>query len=257
VGKPYLEVFADFVADDPATCQTVAAGLAAVAAGDLPDVHIPEPVQSLCGRRWFSIRITPVHDAAHRIVVTHEDVSVLKRAELASVALANVDALTGALSRQHFMSLAEQELARSQRYALPLVVLMLDLDHFNRVNDNYGHSAGDAVLQSFVRTVTSVLRESDTIGRIGGEEFAVLLPNTTQEGGSALANRILEEVRSSPVEMGTARIAYTVSIGAESLSAHTSFAALLARCDEALYRAKNGGRDRLEVSWEAATEGSQ
>jgi diguanylate cyclase (GGDEF)-like protein len=158
------------------------------------------------------------------------------------------------MSRQHFLSLAEQELARAQRYELPLVVLMLDLDLFKHVNDTYGHSAGDAVLQSFVQTVTGVLRESDTIGRIGGEEFAVMLPNTTKEGGRALANRILEGVRSSPVETGGKRIGYTVSIGAGYLSGHMPFAELLAQCDAALYRAKNSGRDRLEVSWEGATE---
>lgn len=256
VGKCYLAVLADIVAHDQQVSQAVAAGLAAVAAGELPYFYASEPIQGPCSKRWFTIKVTPVHDEAHRMVVTHEDVSVLKRAELASAALANVDTLTGALSRQHFMSLAEQELARSQRYELPLVVLMLDLDYFKRVNDSYGHSAGDAVLQGFVQTATAVLRESDTIGRIGGEEFAVLLPNTTREGGCVLANRILEEVRSRPVEVGGKRIAYTVSIGAESLSNQTSFAALLAQCDAALYRAKNGGRDRLEVSWESSTEGS-
>jgi diguanylate cyclase (GGDEF)-like protein len=184
------------------------------------------------------------------MVVTHEDVTALKCAELASLALANVDVLTGALSRQHFMALAEQELARSLRYALPLMVLMLDLDHFKDVNDSYGHSTGDAVLQGFVQSVKGVLRESDVMGRIGGEEFAVLLPNTTQEGGCALANRIIGEVRANPVTFEGQSIAYTVSIGASYLTTQKSFGELLAECDSALYRAKKGGRDRLEVSWD-------
>jgi len=256
VGKCYLAVLADMVAQGLEVGQVVAAGITAVAGGELPDFCASEPIQDPCGRRWFTIKVTPVNDEAHRLVVTHEDVSVLKRAELASRALANVDTLTGAMSRQHFMSLAEQELARSQRYELPLVVLMLDLDCFKRVNDTCGHSAGDAVLQSFVKTVVSILRESDTIGRIGGEEFAVLLPNTTKEGGCALANRILEGVRSNPVEAGGKRIGYTVSIGAGFLSDCMPFADLLAQCDAALYRAKNGGRDRLEVSWERPAEGN-
>jgi diguanylate cyclase (GGDEF)-like protein len=148
------------------------------------------------------------------------------------------------------MALAELELARSLRYALPLVVLMLDLDHFKDVNDSYGHSTGDAVLQGFVQSVKGVLRESDVMGRIGGEEFAVLLPNTTQEGGCALANRIIGEVRASPVVFKGQSIAYTVSIGASYLTQQTTFGALLAECDAALYRAKKGGRDRLEVSWD-------
>jgi diguanylate cyclase (GGDEF)-like protein len=117
------------------------------------------------------------------------------------------------------------------------------------VNDSYGHPAGDAVLKGFVQTVKGVLRESDVIGRIGGEEFAVLLPNTTQEGGCALANRILAAVRASPVMFEEQRIAYTVSIGASYLAKQTSFNLLLAESDAALYRAKKGGRDRLEVNW--------
>ncbi len=255
VGKAYLAALADLVAQEQQASQSVAAGLAAVVAGDLPHFHAEEPVQSSCGKRWFTVRITPVHDAARRMVVTHEDVSVLKRAELASLALANVDTLTGALSRQHFMSLADQELARSVRYTLPLVVLMLDLDHFKQVNDTYGHQTGDAVLQGFVRTVKCVLRESDVIGRIGGEEFAVLLPNTTQEGGQALANRIIAEVRSNPVQVDARqRVAYSVSVGAGFLSSQMTFSDLLAQCDAALYRAKNGGRDRLELSWESSAK---
>lgn len=254
VGKAYLTVLADLVAPGQATCTAVAAGLAAVADGDLPDFHAEDPVQSRCGKRWFAIRITSVHDTAQRMVVTHEDVSVLKRAELASVALANIDTLTGALSRQHFMTLAEQELARAQRYALPLVVLMLDLDHFKLVNDTYGHRMGDAVLQSFVNTVKGVLRESDVMGRIGGEEFAVLLPNTTHEGGLALADRIIGEVHANPVEQEGERVVYTVSIGAGSRATQSSFSDLLAECDAALYRAKNGGRDRVEVSWHGGAE---
>ncbi|MDI1244954.1 MAG: GGDEF domain-containing protein, partial [Rhodoferax sp.] len=205
-------------------------------------------IQSQCGR-WFAIRITPVNDNAHRLVVTHEDVTTLKLTQLASLALANVDHLTGALSRQNFLNLAEQELARSLRYALPLVLLMLDLDHFKDVNDRYGHAAGDAVLKSFVDTVKEVLRDSDVIGRIGGEEFAVLLPNTTQEGGCALANRILGAIRAKPVTFEGKCVAYTVSIGASHLAGQKSFGELLAESDAAMYRAKKTGRDRLEVSW--------
>jgi diguanylate cyclase (GGDEF)-like protein len=188
-----------------------------------------------------------VHDGEQRLVVSHEDVTQIKTAELSSLTLANRDTLTGALSRRNFFNLAEQEVARSIRYALPLMVLMLDLDHFKVINDRYGHAAGDVILQKFVQTVTGVLRESDLIGRIGGEEFAVLLPNTPLEGGGALAQRIVDRVRADPVQVNGHLIAYTVSIGAGCLSSETSFAALLSLADAALYRAKDGGRDRLEV----------
>jgi diguanylate cyclase (GGDEF)-like protein len=205
-------------------------------------------------QHWFSMKITPVHDVQERLLVSHVDVTSLKAAELASTNLANVDALTGALSRLNFLNLAEQELQRSTRYGLPLMVLMMDLDHFKQINDRVGHAAGDAVLKRFVQTVSDVLRESDLMGRLGGEEFAVLLPNTAVEGGRALAQRIIDSVQNSPVPVNHQLVAYTVSIGAGCLSSENSFSSLLGVADIALYRAKNGGRNRLEIGlgdWQA------
>ena len=247
IGMRYLDVLACITDENTQTVATASAGLASVMAGDMEQFQLAHPFFTPFDARWFSMKVTSVHDAGRRIVVSHEDVTSLKAAELASLNLANVDALTGALSRRNFLNLAEQELARSNRYGLPLMVLMLDLDHFKGINDRYGHAAGDAVLQGFVRTVQAVLRESDLIGRLGGEEFAVLLPNTPLEGGRALAQRIIDSVRDSPVEVGAKTIPYTVSVGAGCLSGETNFAALLGQADAALYRAKEGGRDRLEV----------
>lgn len=247
VGRNYLAILGCMSDHDQQTVQAVAAGMAAVAGGELAQFQLQQPFFSPGDKRWFSMRATPVRDAEQRMVVSHDDVSNLKAAELASWTLANIDTLTGALSRRNFLNLAEQELARSRRYQLPLMLLMLDLDHFKCINDQYGHAGGDVVLQEFVKTVTAVLRESDLIGRLGGEEFAVLLPNTTSEGGRALAQRIIESVRVSRVEVAAARIAYTVSIGAACLSGESTVATLLGRADKALYRAKEGGRDRLEM----------
>ncbi len=247
VGSNYLKILDGVSGHDQQTAQAVAAGMAAVAGGELAHFQLQQPFFSPSDKRWFSMRAMPVHDVEQRMVVSHDDVSNLKAAELASWTLANIDTLTGALSRRNFLNLAEQELARSRRYELPLMLLMLDLDHFKCINDQYGHAAGDAVLQGFVQTVSVVLRESDFIGRLGGEEFAVLLPNTTPEGGRALAQRIIESVRASLVEVAGARIGYTASIGAACLASETAFATLLGRADAALYRAKDAGRDRLEV----------
>jgi diguanylate cyclase (GGDEF)-like protein/PAS domain S-box-containing protein len=247
VGERYLDVLACITQDNTQTLAAATAGLASVMAGDAAQFQLEHPFFTPFDARWFSMKVTSVHDAAQRIVVSHEDVTSLKAAELASLTLANVDTLTGALSRRNFLNLAEQELARSNRYGLPLMVLMLDLDHFKSINDRYGHAAGDKVLQGFVKTVTDVLRESDLIGRLGGEEFAVLLPNTTMEGGRALAQRIIDSVRDSTVEVAGQRIPYTVSVGAGCLTGETNFADLLAHADAALYRAKASGRDRLEV----------
>ena len=247
VGGKYLEQLACMTGDDQAAVEEVARGLDSVWSGATSRFALPQPV--LCGGaggRWLSIQITPVHEVEGRVIVSHEDVSKLKAAELASLTLANVDPLTGALSRRHFLAVAEQELARSRRYAAPLMVLMLDLDHFKRINDQHGHAAGDAVLQDFVLAVRSLLRESDLIGRLGGEEFAVLLPNTEAPGGRALAERIVERVRACRVESAGQQLSYTVSIGASCLSDQPAFPALLDQADIALYRAKAAGRDRLE-----------
>jgi diguanylate cyclase (GGDEF)-like protein/PAS domain S-box-containing protein len=248
VGDSYLRILESLTGNDQDTVQAAATGLASVLANEVSSFQLPHPFFSPEDKRWFLLKVTAVRDVAERLVVSHEDVTKLKAAELASMILANTDTLTGALGRRHFLSLAEQELTRSIRYDMPLMVLMLDLDHFKLINDKFGHAAGDAVLQAFVQSVTGVLRESDFIGRLGGEEFAVLLPNTTLEGGSALAHRIIESVRAMPVPVGQELIAYTVSIGAGCLHGEANFAALLGQADAALYRAKKGGRDRLEVN---------
>lgn len=246
-GGNFLEILDRMTGRNQKTTQAASAGIASVVTGGASSFQLAEPLFSPLDERWFMMRVMPVHDISERVVVSLEDVTELKAAELASLTLANTDVLTGALSRRNFLNLAEQELARSVRYGLPLMVLMLDLDHFKRINDHYGHAAGDAVLVGFVKIVMDVLRESDLIGRIGGEEFSVLLPNTSLEGGRALAQRIIECVRTHPVEVAGERIAYTVSVGAGCLSSETAFATLLGVADAALYRAKNGGRDRLEV----------
>lgn len=247
VGANYLEILDAVTGKDQETVLAASAGIASVIAGETSHFHLHQPFFAPMDKRWFVMKVTPVHDVEERIVVSHEDVTRLKQAELSNFRLANIDTLTGALSRRNFLNLAEQELTRSTRYGLPLMVLMLDLDHFKLINQLHGHAAGDAVLQGFVQTVTGVLRESDLIGRIGGEEFAVLLPNTTLEGGRSLAQRVIESVRTSPVYVDGKYISYTVSIGAGCLSTETSFAALLGAADAALYRVKNNGRDRLEV----------
>jgi diguanylate cyclase (GGDEF)-like protein/PAS domain S-box-containing protein len=247
MGKNYLDILGCITEKEEKTVAAASAGIASVTSGGVPGFQLAHPFFAPKDKRWFIMKVMPVHDVAERVVVSHEDVSDIKAAELASLTLANTDMLTGALSRRNFLNKAEQEVARSIRYELPLMVLMLDLDHFKQINDRYGHAAGDEVLRGFVQTVTGVLRESDLIGRIGGEEFAVLLPNTSLEGGRALAQRIIDSVRAHPVQAACEHIAYTVSVGAGCLTTETTFSELLGVADGALYRAKHAGRDRLEV----------
>lgn len=164
--------------------------------------------------------------------------------------LANTDGLTGAVSRRHFHELGGRELSRAARNGQRLAVMILDIDHFKSVNDAHGHAAGDLVLQAFARTCQAQLRGTDVLGRLGGEEFAVLLPDTDLAGASIVAERIRASVAGAPVAAGdNPRIGITVSIGiAARTAAGASLDALLVAADEALYAAKHGGRNRAVAS---------
>ncbi len=126
--------------------------------------------------------------------------------------------LTGAATRRHFFDIAERECSRAVRHGLTLSLLALDLDHFKRINDEFGHAGGDVVLRSFVTTVEKFLRSTDSFGRVGGEEFCVLLPQTDQAGAAVLASRILAGVRETPALLPTRALHYTASMGVSSLN---------------------------------------
>lgn len=198
-------------------------------------------------RLWFSLKVTPMDARRDRVLVSHENITRIKLAEEAVRILANTDALTGLANRRHFFEVAEEEVVRAGRYDTPLTVLMADLDHFKRFNDEYGHAGGDAVLRSFAIVLSSLLRESDRAGRIGGEEFAVLLPHTSLDGALAFAERLMECVAENPPELRGCPASYTLSIGIAELGGDCNdLTALLRTADEALYRAKNAGRNRVE-----------
>lgn len=203
-----------------------------------------------------ALTITPVRDRSGRLahfVAFKEDISQRKRQEDELKRLANTDPLTGVCNRRAFMAHLSAELARVQRYGHSAAVLMLDLDHFKTVNDRYGHAAGDAVLQRFTELTAALLRQTDILGRLGGEEFAVLLPQTDEAGACGLAERIRVRVASQPIDYDGRTIPITVSIGVALLEVTDPRADMvLIRADQALYRAKQGGRNRVES---AATPG--
>jgi diguanylate cyclase len=163
---------------------------------------------------------------------------------IALKALATTDFLTGASNRREFVKRAELEMLRSVRYQSPLSILMLDIDHFKAINDSQGHSGGDAVLISLAKLIHGMLRGSDMLARIGGEEFAILLPDTALEGAAILAERVRLAVQEQQVPYQEAGISYTVSIGvAQRRQQDEQFEKVLANADAALYQAKNGGRN--------------
>ncbi|HYH41272.1 MAG TPA: diguanylate cyclase [Burkholderiales bacterium] len=170
-----------------------------------------------------------------------------ERADRETYELATTDSLTGVYNRRTFKELAEPQLSRSRRAHMPVSLLMLDLDHFKRINDTYGHLAGDDVLKAFAVLVRNCLRKEDLLARYGGEEFVVLLPGASQTSAAALAERIREQASAVPMDANGHRVRVTVSIGAASEAGDTlpSLEAMLGRADEALYQAKREGRNRV------------
>jgi two-component system cell cycle response regulator len=158
--------------------------------------------------------------------------------------LATTDGLTGTDNRHSFLERGAEEFERARRYGKHLSAVMLDADLFKRINDTYGHSAGDVVLVSVAATCRAVIRNLDCVGRLGGEEFGICLPETGLEAALAVAERLRDEIAANPVPFGTVRIAASVSIGVAEIGPDDrDFAGLLARADHALYRAKQSGRN--------------
>jgi diguanylate cyclase (GGDEF) domain len=158
---------------------------------------------------------------------------------------ATLDPLTGIYNRRMLLQLAMRALAVSEERHSPFSVLLLDLDKFKRINDKWGHYAGDVVLQSFTRTVQEKLRKSDIFGRFGGEEFIVFLPKCSGEVTAQIANRLLEEVESMDVPIDESRtpLKVTASIGISTFQPGDTLSSLIERADSALYQAKAEGRN--------------
>ena len=174
------------------------------------------------------------------------DISERKRIEAELFQLATTDVLTGLANRRHFLDLAQQETWRSKRYHRPLSLLMLDIDFFKRVNDTHGHGGGDQALVAFAEVCLTTLRKIDLMGRLGGEEFAILLPETSLEAGREIGERLRRSVEACTILSEGARFGITVSLGLAELNpGDESFDALLKRADGALYEAKHQGRNRL------------
>ncbi|HZV64128.1 MAG TPA: GGDEF domain-containing protein, partial [Telluria sp.] len=170
-----------------------------------------------------------------------------KRMDAELLLLATTDFLTGLPNRREFMARLDDELARLQRSVdESAAVLMLDIDHFKTVNDEFGHATGDAVLRHMAGLMRAGQRKIDTLGRVGGEEFAVLLPGASLEAAAAYAERLRQSVAETPLVNEGREIAITVSIGIASIRPQDASAdAALIRADRALYNAKDAGRNRV------------
>ena len=210
---------------------------------------------------WINIHATPIlakgTGAVEYVYTVFDDITETVRLQRELENQANRDFLTDVASRRYFFTLGSQELARAERYASDVSMLMLDIDRFKEVNDTYGHAAGDQVLKSVAQLCKEALREVDVLGRIGGEEFAILLPQTSGEVALEVAERIRQAVKDTAIHISTRADAtpvhVTVSIGVSTIgTAGITLDALLQTADTALYQAKKAGKDRVCCSFDSA-----
>ncbi len=185
-----------------------------------------------------------------RIVGINQDVTAAREAQQRLEYMATTDGLTGISNRRHFLELAQAEMERSRRYAKPFSLVMFDADKFKAVNDTWGHDVGDLVLKTIARTARETLREVDILGRLGGEEFAVALPETEARAALLAAERLRAAMERQRVmiEQEGIEIRFTVSLGvAAPGDAAYDLEELLKQADQALYKAKENGRNRVEL----------
>ena len=204
-------------------------------------------VMALAGLIYIAVMYNASRELAHYFRQSQQLALELAIARDRAEHLARIDALTGMCNRRAFYEQGETLLRQARRYGKPLSLIMLDIDHFKSVNDSRGHAAGDATLQAVALAIQETPRETDVAGRVGGEEFALLLPETTLADATRLAERLRSRIAEKlSVAHGDGEIRVTASFGvAEFDSTTESLDVLVARADALLYRAKESGRNRV------------
>lgn len=197
-------------------------------------------IGTLCG-----IDVCPRQPSSEQIAIL-QDLAQLVIDELELRKLATTDCLTGCLTRRAFIDAAERDVSLALQHRRPLTCIMLDADHFKIINDTYGHSIGDQILRGLVATIRLHSRDSDYIGRLGGEEFAIMLRETSLSSGVAIAERMRGLIEGNVCATRQAMVKITVSAGVAEVNETTgNVESLLRNADTALYSAKNGGRNRI------------
>ncbi len=194
---------------------------------------------------------TPMYEDGRLIggEVVFQDITQRKKIERELNRLATTDSLTGIANRRSFFERMETELARTKRFGEPASLLMVDLDHFKRVNDTYGHSIGDSVLQHFAGLAGQRIRQIDSFGRLGGEEFGIVLVGTNESDALQFADNLRQYVADTPVQTSKGVVRFTVSIGVTGFGPDDPTPdAILVRADDALYQAKAAGRNAVRAT---------
>ena len=185
------------------------------------------------------------HRTISAVYITVQDVTDFVVYEQKLIQMAKVDSLTGVYNRRYLDTRLMEEIERSRRHGNPLSVFILDVDHFKRINDTYGHICGDYTLRNMSELLQKLVRTSDVLGRYGGEEFCCILPETSFDQAMILAERCREQVASTPLSCTDQELRITVSIGVAAQHRSDSLEQLIKRADDALYEAKRTGRNRV------------
>ena len=222
--------------------------------GDIQVIEYKIPVLT-GGERWFEGRLARMErdDYGHgKVVMIALDITERVRLYQENQRLADQDGLTGCINRRHFMALAAQEIERCRRYNRPLSFLMMDIDHYKDFNDRYGHQVGDRLLCHLVSLCQNQIRKVDILGRYGGEEFVILLPETNMAGAMLASERLRHKIEETSVNTPEGELSITVSIGLTSLergfSETQTVDSLIGRADKALYAAKAAGRNCVRTA---------
>ncbi|MGM8933320.1 sensor domain-containing diguanylate cyclase [Pseudomonas neustonica] len=217
-----------------------------------------QPITGLADEMYQNVTILPLSsitgktDRVCLIIYDVTGVAVNKRQlESANTKLQELalrDGLTGLLNRRYWESCLEHEFARYQRYDNQVSLVMMDIDQFKKINDSFGHQAGDEVIRTAARLTEQLARETDFCGRYGGEEFAILLPDTSLEGAEQFAERLRESIERQQIEHQGTPLTFTVSVGVAGITPDIEkYQDLIERADKALYRSKAEGRNRTTV----------
>ncbi|HEV7960967.1 MAG TPA: diguanylate cyclase [Actinoplanes sp.] len=265
-GRPGDAVPADAAAE-PALAALLNA-VAPVSGG--PGTPPPAPFEAAAGHPWLAVPLHAREQGVGLVVLVSRDPAGYRDSQVEIAAtlaghgmtayenarlfaqvehLATTDDLTRLFNRRHFFTLAMRELALARRRPGQLTAVMLDIDHFKQVNDRYGHQVGDEVIATVSQRLAATVRTTDLIGRYGGEEFAIMLPDTSGEGSVVLAERLRAAIGDRPIETGAGELRITISVGVAHLGPDDmAVTDLLGRADRGLYEAKRAGRDRVVLA---------